>query len=446
VGITGSVPLSLAGGGFAITGSTISVPVTVGNSVSVAGGSIGITGSSALNTTIAGATVTQAVSGSLGRTWALSTGSDQAYVVIKDQTGVSASYMDTSYNALRVNVVTGNLTAGVTGSLTLTGSTIMSGSVGITGSTVFNAQLQITGSTIPLGVTGSFTFTGSAMGLQVQTGSGAWINVGYSGSDNAVPVNIISGTTSATSVGITGSVALTTTASVGITGSATLPVYQTSGVSVTGSIGLSVTGSTLSGVTATVPITGSLTTVTTVSNLTGGSVGITGSTSLTTTLAGTSVGLTGSNTLTTVSNLTGGSVGITGSSIPFSGVVSGSVGVTGSVGLTTIGVSGSCTLTITGSYSLSPNNAGILLFGSGSSQRVKVYSAGYTCNQNCFHCFYFGNTTTLTTNAFLFTSGSGTFRQTYIQPMMSTANQGLYIWSSGSETNMSVDAQYLLEA
>jgi len=125
--------------------------------------------------------------------------------------------------------------------------------------------------------------------------------------------------------------------------------------------------------------------------------------------------------------LNSGSVGITGSTIPW-------------------GVSGSCTLTVTGSYSLAPNNAGVLLFASGSGLKVKVYSAGYSCNQNCFHCFYFGNTTTLTTASFMMTSGSGTYRQTFFQPLTSANSQGLYIWSSGSETNMAVDVQYVLEA
>jgi hypothetical protein len=130
--------------------------------------------------------------------------------------------------------------------------------------------------------------------------------------------------------------------------------------------------------------------------------------------------------------LNSGSIGITGSSVAFN--------VTGS-----IGVSGSVTLTTTGSIALAPNNAGVLLFASGSGLKVKVYSAGYSSPLNVKHCFYFGNTTTLTANAFLVTSGSGTYRQTYVQPVVSAASQGLYIWSSGSESNMDVDVEYVLE-
>ena len=121
-----------------------------------------------------------------------------------------------------------------------------------------------------------------------------------------------------------------------------------------------------------------------------------------------------------------GSVGITGSAtLPVN--VTSQIGnsVTGSIGLSitgstvlsvigSVGTSGSVALTTTGSIALAPNNAGVLLFASGSGQKVKVYSAGYSSPLNVKHCFYFGNTTTLTANAFLVTSGSGTYRQTFV--------------------------------
>lgn len=113
--------------------------------------------------------------------------------------------------------------------------------------------------------------------------------------------------------------------SIGITGSSTLNVAIVEGMSgstltessITGSIGLSITGSTLTGINITVPVTGSLT------SLSGGSIGITGSSTLPVSMESTAVS---------------GSIGITGSTVldaEFSITdVSATLPVTGSIYLT----------------------------------------------------------------------------------------------------------------
>lgn len=259
-----------------------------------------------------------------------------------------------------------------------------------------------------------------------------------------------------TTVPITGSIS---GGSVGITGSSTLSVAVVSGMSgsnstarsITGSIGLSVTGSTLSGISVTVPITGSIS---------GGSIGITGSNTLNVAIVSgmtgstsTASSITGSiglsvtgSTLSTVStpigitgsltSLAGGSIGITGSSTL---TVIGSVGISGSVGLTTSG----SLLDASGSL-----EGGVMIIGSGSSQRIKVYQAGYTTCDNSFHWFFFGNKTgsyTTSASKFMLTSGSGIYRQTFVQPVISGLDEALYIYSSGSDIRMGVDLSYVIE-
>jgi len=224
--------------------------------------------------------------------------------------------------------------------------------------------------------------------IQVTTGSGQWVNVGYSGSDNAVPVNMVAGNISVTStpglssgslyvsgsVNVSGSVQVTgstvtfsvsgsnisvdarqsgswsiniggavVSGSVGITGSSTLPVNITSdiGKSVTGSIGISITGSTATIGTSLVGTSIS------------GSVGITGSTTLPI------------NITQDIGKSLTGSIGlsITGSStLPVSLVgtaISGSVGITGSSTLT-VNVSQIPAVNITGSQTLPVYDAGVL--------------------------------------------------------------------------------------
>ncbi len=411
VGITGSVTLTANTGtdigksvtgsiGLSVTGSTLSgISVTVpvsGSLTSLTGGSVGITGSTTLTTNVSqipGINIT----GSIG-----------------------LSVTGSTLSGISVTVpVSGSLTSVAGGSIGITGSstlpvslvgTAISGSIGITGS-----------ATLPVNLTTGISITGST--------------IPFSG--------IISG-----SVGITGSDTLTTTlsgTSVGLTGS---------------SIGLSVTGSAITGVSITLPVSGSLTTVSTVSALTGGSVGITGSSTLTCN-QGTDIGksITGSIGL----SITGSTISNATVTLPVSGslttvstvsaLTGGSVGITGSVALTaggSIGTSGSVALTITGSLvSLSGSmGGGLMLVGSGSSQKIKIYQAGYTTSATALHWFFYGNLTgsfTSSVSKFLMSSGSGTFRQTYIQPMISAADEALYIYSSGSDLNMGVDMGYVRE-
>lgn len=338
---------------------------------------------------------------------ALTTGGNLKVAIMEGSSGSSVS--GTSITGSIGSSITGSIGLSITGSSTIT-TTLAGTSVGLTGSSV---GLSVTGSTtvgdigksvtgsIGLSITGSSTIpiTGSV------TQSGDWL------------------------VGITGG-------SIGVTGSSTLNVAVVSGMSgsnstatsVTGSIGLSVTGSTLSGISVTVPITGSIL---------GGSIGITGSDTLNVAIvsgmsgsSNSGVSITGSTaTLGITGSISGGSVGITGSSTL---IVQGSVGFSGSVNILS-----------TGSAIVITDNTGSMLITSGSGQTLKIYDAGFTSSGGVTY-FYFGNTVAASAKRFCTLSGSGTLHKTFVQPRVGAASETVYIISTQAQTG-SIDLGYVLE-
>ena len=103
-------------------------------------------------------------------------------------------------------------------------------------------------------------------------------------------------------------------------------------------------------------------------------------------------------------------------------------------------------LTLTGSF-VAPNAAGVLLFASGSGQKVYVYQSEYTYSTGQFACFYFGNTTALTTTRWQINTGSASlFRnaQNYVYPLTSASSQGMYLYTSGSSNPVGVSVAYIL--
>ena len=93
----------------------------------------------------------------------------------------------------------------------------------------------------------------------------------------------------------------------------------------------------------------------------------------------------------------------------------------------------------------SPNNAGVQLVAPSGSLKVKVYDAGYEVLAAGLHYFYFGTTTAATTKRFVTRSTTGAILKSFVQPRVSAAGDGLYLFSAVSETNMPYDVGYVLE-
>ena len=93
----------------------------------------------------------------------------------------------------------------------------------------------------------------------------------------------------------------------------------------------------------------------------------------------------------------------------------------------------------------SPNNAGVQLIAPSGSLKVKVYDAGYHGAVDGTHYFYFGTTTSATTKRFCTANLKGLMHKTFVQPRVSAAGDGLYLFSSVSETNMPYDVGYVIE-
>ncbi|MBU1066967.1 hypothetical protein KKE60_04235, partial [Patescibacteria group bacterium] len=95
---------------------------------------------------------------------------------------------------------------------------------------------------------------------------------------------------------------------------------------------------------------------------------------------------------------------------------------------------------------VSPNNAGVEIVAPSGTLKVKVYDAGYHGAVDGLHYFYFGTDTTATTKRLLTANLKGLVHKTFVQPRIGAAGDGLYLFSSVSETNMPYDVGYVQEA
>jgi len=94
----------------------------------------------------------------------------------------------------------------------------------------------------------------------------------------------------------------------------------------------------------------------------------------------------------------------------------------------------------------SPNNAGVQIIAGVTGQKIKVYDAGYHGAVDGLHYFYFGTSTTATAKRFCTMNLKGLVHKTFVQPRIGGAGDGLYLFSSVSETNMPYDVGYVQEA
>lgn len=94
----------------------------------------------------------------------------------------------------------------------------------------------------------------------------------------------------------------------------------------------------------------------------------------------------------------------------------------------------------------SPNNAGVEIIAPDGQKKIKVYDCGYCGGVDGTHCFYFGTTTALTTKRLASLNKLGVVHQTYVQPRVSAAADGLYIYASVNESGgMIYDVGYVQE-
>jgi len=99
----------------------------------------------------------------------------------------------------------------------------------------------------------------------------------------------------------------------------------------------------------------------------------------------------------------------------------------------------------------SPNGTVAVQIISGvPGKKIKVWHAGFHALVDGNHYFYFGTDTTPPTlpanKVFLISAKLGHYRQTFTQPQIGAAGDGLYFFSSVSETNMPIDVGYVQEA
>jgi hypothetical protein len=96
--------------------------------------------------------------------------------------------------------------------------------------------------------------------------------------------------------------------------------------------------------------------------------------------------------------------------------------------------------------SASPNNAGVQIIAPNGTKKIKVYDASYCGGVDGNHCFYFGTSTVLTTKRFLSRNKLGVMSKTFVQPRVSDASDGLYIYASVNESGgMLYDIGYVQE-
>jgi len=95
---------------------------------------------------------------------------------------------------------------------------------------------------------------------------------------------------------------------------------------------------------------------------------------------------------------------------------------------------------------VSPNGAGVQVIAGVAGQRIKVYDAGFHGAVDGLHYFYFGTSTTPSTKRFCTSSLKGLVHETFVQPRVSEAGEGLYLFCSVAETDMPYDVGYVQEA
>lgn len=93
----------------------------------------------------------------------------------------------------------------------------------------------------------------------------------------------------------------------------------------------------------------------------------------------------------------------------------------------------------------SPNAAGVQIVAGSGQTKIKVYDAGYEALAAGLHYFYFGTGTAATTRCFITRKTVGAILKSFVQPRVSDAGDGLYLYSSNSETNMPYDVGYVQE-
>lgn len=93
----------------------------------------------------------------------------------------------------------------------------------------------------------------------------------------------------------------------------------------------------------------------------------------------------------------------------------------------------------------SPNAAGVQIIAGSTGKYIKVYDAGFHAGADGLHYFYFGTTTTATTKRFLTCNKALCVQKTFVQPRVGNESDGLYLYSSVSETNMPYDVGYVQE-
>jgi len=363
VGYTGSdLPIPISGsvdsrqsGSWEVSVSGGSVGITGSGTLNVQG-SIGITGSSPLSLNLDGT----AVSGSIGITGSATLPVSLIGTSVSGSIGITGSASVEITKDIGKNI-TGSIGLSITGSSTIATTlvgTAVSGSVGLTGSTQLPTSLTTDGNlkvAVLEGMSGSITsgamYVSGSVNVSGSVGITSDIGKSITGS---IPLGAnVSITGSSMTLSVSGSVNVTPTTGISITGSSTIPT--------------TLTGTTvgISGSSVTLPVTGSVDARQSGSwevSVSGGSIGITGSTTLPVSLVGTaisgSVGITGSEPLVVDSrqsgswNITGGSVGITGSDI-----LDIELRITGSD--IALGVTGSVDARQSGSWNLAGGSIGI---------------------------------------------------------------------------------------
>jgi len=94
---------------------------------------------------------------------------------------------------------------------------------------------------------------------------------------------------------------------------------------------------------------------------------------------------------------------------------------------------------------VSPNNAGVQIVAPSGQLKVKVFDAGYEAVTAGLHYFYFGTSTTATTRRFCTRQTVGVRAQSFPNPRVSNAADGLYLFSAVNDPNIPYDVNYVQE-
>ena len=94
----------------------------------------------------------------------------------------------------------------------------------------------------------------------------------------------------------------------------------------------------------------------------------------------------------------------------------------------------------------SPNNAGVQIVAPSGTLKPKVFDCGYEVVTAGLHYFYFGTSTAATTRRFCSRQTVGMVRQSFVQPRVGNAGDGIYLFSAVSDANIPYDLNYVLEA